>query len=244
MSATTVPLSLRPLIFPRDHVAFSNSTTSTCLATLSRGVLACFLISSPPHHYFHFAGSTQIKLICCFLALISDRNLLVMSSVPLHCTICPKRPNFSDISHLLTHVSSKGHLSHLHKLQVRSHQDIDAGQQLTIYNNWYQINGIGQLLSERLFQKQAKKAQARTRTFSVSAANHRRRQSSASTSTTDLGLAPRQNAVGGQTMLQHPTNGLHHRTRHLAYSREHSTSVSIKSDEESEYDSSPIRRIR
>ncbi|KIV94402.1 hypothetical protein PV10_02171 [Exophiala mesophila] len=76
----------------------------------------------------------------------------------LTCTICPKLPSFSDTSHLLTHVRSKGHLSHLHKLQVRSHQEIAAGAQLAIYNQWYQDNGLGQLLSERMVMKEAKQA--------------------------------------------------------------------------------------
>ncbi|RVX72209.1 hypothetical protein B0A52_04413 [Exophiala mesophila] len=76
----------------------------------------------------------------------------------LTCTICPKLPSFSDTSHLLTHVRSKGHLSHLHKLQVRSHQEIAAGAQLAVYNQWYQDNGLGQLLSERMVMKEAKQA--------------------------------------------------------------------------------------
>lgn len=76
----------------------------------------------------------------------------------LACTICPKLPSFSDTSHLLTHVGSKGHLSHLHKLQVRSHQEIAAGVQLATYNQWYQDNGLGQLLSERMVMKEAKQA--------------------------------------------------------------------------------------
>ena len=79
-----------------------------------------------------------------------------MSTKLLNCLICPKRPDFSDTSHLLTHVSSKGHLSHLHKLQVRSHQEIAAGHQLALYNQWYQEHDMGHLLSERMQQKDGK----------------------------------------------------------------------------------------
>lgn len=79
----------------------------------------------------------------------------------LNCTICPKLPVFSDTSHLLTHVGSKGHLSHLHKLQVRSHQEVSAGLQLAAYNQWYQDHGLGQLLSERMLLKEAKQATRR-----------------------------------------------------------------------------------
>ncbi|KAK5225961.1 hypothetical protein LTR72_003864 [Exophiala xenobiotica] len=76
----------------------------------------------------------------------------------LKCSICPKQPSFSDVSHLLTHVSSKGHLSHLHKLQVRSHQEFEAGIVLANYNQWYEQHGLAQLLSERMVTKQVKKA--------------------------------------------------------------------------------------
>lgn len=82
----------------------------------------------------------------------------------LKCSICPKKPYFSDTSHLLTHVSSKGHLSNLHKLQVRSHQEMEAGVELAGYNQWYQQFGLGQLLSERLQQKETRQANKRRAT--------------------------------------------------------------------------------
>ena len=87
-----------------------------------------------------------------------------MASSLLKCSICPKKPSFSDTSHLLTHVGSKGHLSHLHKLQIRSHQDISAGHELATYDKWYQQHGLGQLLSERMLQKESKKGNKRGRT--------------------------------------------------------------------------------
>lgn len=90
-----------------------------------------------------------------------------MTSDFLHCTICPKKPDFSDVSHLLTHIGSKGHLAHLHSLQVRSHQDDTASRDLAAYNQWYNHHGLATLLSERLQQKVQKQA-AKT------AANHRR----------------------------------------------------------------------
>jgi hypothetical protein len=86
-----------------------------------------------------------------------------MASSLLKCSICPKRPSFSDVSHLLTHVGSKGHLSHLHKLQVRSHQESAAGHELAAYDRWYQQHGLGQLLSERMLQKESKKGNKRSR---------------------------------------------------------------------------------
>ena len=96
-------------------------------------------------------------------ALLFPRVLLLPWSIAmdldlLKCSICPKQPSFSDVSHLLTHVSSKGHLSHLHKLQVRSHQEFEAGILLANYNQWYEQHGLAQLLSERMVTKQVKKA--------------------------------------------------------------------------------------
>ncbi len=91
----------------------------------------------------------------------ASRNLSALSVMEmelLNCSICPKQPSFSDTSHLLTHVSSKGHLSHLHKLQVRSPQEIAASVQLCTYTPWYQHHDLGELLSERMVMKEAKKA--------------------------------------------------------------------------------------
>lgn len=95
-----------------------------------------------------------------------------MTSDFLNCTICPKKPSFSDVSHLLTHVGSKGHLAHLHGLQVRSHQESSAAQTLTAYNQWYEDNGLPALLSDRMQQKEQKQADKRAAT--------RRRQVAAS----------------------------------------------------------------
>ncbi|KAL9610889.1 MAG: hypothetical protein Q9167_004430 [Letrouitia subvulpina] len=81
-----------------------------------------------------------------------------MTSVPLHCTICPKRPDFSDISHLLTHVGSKGHLAHYFKAQVRSREDGAVRQQLEAYDDWYDHYGIEKLLSKRMVLKDSKRA--------------------------------------------------------------------------------------
>lgn len=82
----------------------------------------------------------------------------------LNCTICPKQPTFSDTSHLLTHVSSKGHLSEWHKLQVRSFQDIAAGVALANYSLWCQQHDIDRLLSERMQMKEDKQARKRRAT--------------------------------------------------------------------------------
>lgn len=86
-----------------------------------------------------------------------------MASIPLHCNICPKQPVFSDISHLLTHVGSKGHLSHYFKAQVRGGQDATARNQLDIYDRWYTDNQIEKLLSQRMILKDSKRSNGTTR---------------------------------------------------------------------------------
>jgi hypothetical protein len=104
------------------------------------------------------------SIVASPLSLLVAEKSFPMAATLLNCTICPKQPTFSDTSHLLTHVSSKGHLSNLHKLQVRSHQEISAGHQLGDYNQWYQQHDLGRLLSERMLQKESKKATKRRRT--------------------------------------------------------------------------------
>ena len=86
-----------------------------------------------------------------------------MSTFPLHCNICPKHPNFSDVSHLLTHVGSKGHLSHYFKIQVRSRQEPSVREQLHRFDTWYDENQIEKLLSQRMILKESKAANARNR---------------------------------------------------------------------------------
>lgn len=72
----------------------------------------------------------------------------------LQCIICPGRPCFSDTSHLLTHVSSKAHLSYYFKLQIRSHQADDAVELLMQYDHWFNTNNLAQLLSDRSTTKE------------------------------------------------------------------------------------------
>ncbi|KAJ5663942.1 Terpenoid cyclases/protein prenyltransferase alpha-alpha toroid [Penicillium longicatenatum] len=80
-----------------------------------------------------------------------------MDSAVLQCTICPRQPRFSDISHLLTHVASKAHLSYYFKLQVRSVGEAQANELLAKYDDWYGTNGLAQLLSDRMTSKEDRK---------------------------------------------------------------------------------------
>ena len=74
--------------------------------------------------------------------------------IPLHCNICPKKPNFSDTSHLLTHVASKQHLSNYFKLRVRVNTDSAAQRDVDAYDRWYQDWNLDELMRERMNQKE------------------------------------------------------------------------------------------
>ncbi|KAG9231537.1 hypothetical protein BJ875DRAFT_516810, partial [Amylocarpus encephaloides] len=78
------------------------------------------------------------------------------SSIPLTCSLCPKNPNFSDESHLLTHISSKTHLANRFKLEIRSKSEREAKTILDGYDVWYEDNKLDTLLSDRLAHKNKK----------------------------------------------------------------------------------------
>lgn len=84
--------------------------------------------------------------------------------IPLLCTVCPEAPRFSDVSHLLTHIASKGHLHHETQTKLKAHQDIAASVALQQYERWYKENGIETLLVERMRAKQKKEAVKNSRT--------------------------------------------------------------------------------
>ena len=96
----------------------------------------------------HFLGSI---LVWFDLSYIMESDLLI-------CSVCPQQPDFSDVSHLLTHINSKGHLASLNRLSIKANSELAAAVQLASYNNWYQRHDIHNLLSERMVQKEAKTA--------------------------------------------------------------------------------------
>ena len=74
--------------------------------------------------------------------------------MPLHCNICPKKPDFSDTSHLLTHVSSKQHLSNEFRMKLRASSDMNARREMEAYEQWYNQWNLAELLNERMSQKE------------------------------------------------------------------------------------------
>ncbi len=77
--------------------------------------------------------------------------------IPLECVLCPRNPRFSDVSHLLTHVSSKSHLHNKFNSEFRAKSEPAIRDKLRRYEAWYSANGIETLLSERLAAKDQKK---------------------------------------------------------------------------------------
>jgi hypothetical protein len=79
------------------------------------------------------------------------------ASIPLRCTLCPKKPNFSDLSHLLTHISSKSHLAHRFKAELKARDNEEAQDEVRQYDAWCERYGINGLLAERMAAKEQKK---------------------------------------------------------------------------------------
>lgn len=90
--------------------------------------------------------------------------------IPLFCSVCPEVPRFSDVSHLLTHIASKGHLHHETQTKLKAHQDISAAIALQQYEQWYKENGIEPLLVDRMKAKQVKEAARNKRNRAVAGA--------------------------------------------------------------------------
>lgn len=93
-----------------------------------------------------------------------------VKQIPLYCSVCPDHPRFSDVSHLLTHIASKGHLHHETQTKLKAHQDPTAYHTLQQYEQWYRDNSIESLLVDRMRAKQVKEASRsrRHRALSVS----------------------------------------------------------------------------
>lgn len=87
------------------------------------------------------------------------------SSIPLICLLCPKHPKFSDISHLLTHISSKSHLAAQFKLQHSG--KAEDKHALDQYKQWSDNNGVDRLVANRIAAKELKKPAKRSRFVGV-----------------------------------------------------------------------------
>ncbi|KAI1143243.1 hypothetical protein F5Y05DRAFT_420956 [Hypoxylon sp. FL0543] len=83
--------------------------------------------------------------------------------IPLVCYSCEKQQSFSDLSHLLTHVSSKAHLLELYNLQVMSQVNRAAAIRCQRFDTWYKTYKISQLVLQRMEARGEKGAQQQRR---------------------------------------------------------------------------------
>lgn len=98
------------------------------------------------------------------MAMANTTNLFDMAdldsptgvAMPLHCIICPKQPTFSDKSHLLTHLDSKGHLAHKHKLEMAT--TVLSKRTLEAFNRWFNDHNVKSMLQDRAALKKRKSA--------------------------------------------------------------------------------------
>ncbi len=85
------------------------------------------------------------------------------TNLDLHCSLCPKNQKFSDVSHMLTHMSSKGHLSNRFKLELQAPNEQAAKNKLDNFAIWYANNNLNDLLADRLAAKAEKDPKPRQR---------------------------------------------------------------------------------
>ncbi|KAI1415835.1 hypothetical protein F5Y13DRAFT_206776 [Hypoxylon sp. FL1857] len=83
--------------------------------------------------------------------------------IPLVCYSCEKQQTFSDLSHLLTHVSSKAHLLELYNLQILSQVDRAAAIRCQRFETWSKTYNISQLVLQRMEARGEKGAQQQRR---------------------------------------------------------------------------------
>ncbi|KAK5624703.1 hypothetical protein RRF57_000419 [Xylaria bambusicola] len=106
--------------------------------------------------------------------------------IPLTCFICPNNSQFSDLSHLLTHISSKGHLHNMFQLNLSREVDMSADVALTEFDRWYKQNNISALLRARKSAREKRD-------------NQQRRSQASSGFGGDSALSLHQNARGGRS---------------------------------------------
>ncbi|KAI1759041.1 hypothetical protein GGR53DRAFT_528141 [Hypoxylon sp. FL1150] len=83
--------------------------------------------------------------------------------IPLVCHACPSNSKFSDLSHLLTHVSSKGHLSRLYYLEIMSQNDPKARDTVRRFRDWKDMYKIDYLVLQRMEARDERGIQAQSR---------------------------------------------------------------------------------
>lgn len=181
--------SIRINSIPEHRTSFSLDRFLLLIASLSPGQNQLRLVLCFPQREVHLQ---LIRLFPqsfnCFPHLLAHKSVATMSAIPLECSICPKSPAFSDLSHLLTHVASKGHLAHYLNTQLRAQKDENAQAKYEAFNRWYEKNQIQKLLSQRMSSKESRtrgstqsKSDEHSYAPTTAPANPRRRQSKRTT---------------------------------------------------------------
>ncbi|KAJ5356024.1 hypothetical protein N7517_010633 [Penicillium concentricum] len=98
-----------------------------------------------------------------------------MEGTVLLCSICPGQPQFSDVSHLLTHAASKAHLANHFKLKLRV-DDHNAVELLKQYDDWFDANGYAKQLAARMTNKEIRKKRKSDEALTSDTAKHTRSQ--------------------------------------------------------------------
>jgi hypothetical protein len=152
---------------------YSKTNTNHCSAVASSPAFAApVVLSRLPFLGTRISISTGDQISCKVITTSSLRvyffDSLFLSckmasapKIPLKCDICPRKPRFSDVSHLLTHISSKTHLSNIFKARVRLDIDTESRRLVEDYDQWYAEWSIQDLLAERLSQKDTKMSRPR-----------------------------------------------------------------------------------
>ncbi|KAF1355501.1 hypothetical protein BDV97DRAFT_106156 [Delphinella strobiligena] len=114
---------------------------------------------------------------------------LVPNNILLHCNICIKKPDFSDVSHLLTHIASKSHLSTYYKIKVKAGTEEMSRRIIEEYDTWYARWAIEDLMSDRLKLKDRRKSKSRTGTSTTSSSSFVKRREMSQQAYNDPSLA-------------------------------------------------------
>ncbi|KAI8964829.1 hypothetical protein F5Y11DRAFT_345028 [Daldinia sp. FL1419] len=83
--------------------------------------------------------------------------------IPLVCYACEKIPTFSDLSHLITHVSSKAHLLELYNLRIKSHGNDEYSARARRFHTWNETYNIDGLVRQRMEARDEKGVQPQRR---------------------------------------------------------------------------------
>lgn len=121
------------------------------------------------------------------------------TSIPLHCNICQKKPDFSDVSHLLTHIASKGHLSSYYRMKVQATADSASLRLVQDYDDWYAEWSVDDLMRERMSSKDKRRSGGGTVPARRGFAGQSRRAALRSSTRADAALLPATTASSRST---------------------------------------------